>query len=135
MPAGHSSCDRQGKDRTLDILITTSGHVILVTVQRSERLGESIQKVEELFREPIHRIREIPDGGPATGSCWLYSRYQTLRFFRIKIPQSLNWAGTGHPFPGPGHDVGEPFWGDRSDGTESEFSPADPFFLGEVWQG
>jgi hypothetical protein len=87
----------QGKDRTLDILITTRGHVILVTVQRSERLGEPIQKVEELYREPIHRIREIPDGGPVCRELWLYSRYETLRFFRIENSAVVELGRDGIP--------------------------------------
>ncbi|HNX16859.1 MAG TPA: hypothetical protein PKM50_00860 [Methanoregula sp.] len=87
----------QGKDRVLDILITTSSQVILVTVGRSEHISEPVQKIEEEYRESVCRIRTIPDGGPVCRELWLYSRYKTLRFFRIVNHGIIELSADGNP--------------------------------------
>jgi hypothetical protein len=89
----------QGRDRALDLLITTPGHVILVSIQRSERLGDSILNIVADYREPIQRIREIPGGGPVCRELWLYSRYETLRFFRIENSALIELGADGMLLP------------------------------------
>jgi hypothetical protein len=60
--------------------------VILVTLRRSENMGE-----------PIIRVREIPDCGPVCRELWLYSRYEALRFFRIENAELVDLGPDGRP--------------------------------------
>jgi len=88
-----------GKDRIIDALIFTGSHVVLVTLRRSENMGRPIEKIEEDYREPLLLARGIPCGGPVCRELWLYSRYETLRFFRIENAALVELGPDGSPVP------------------------------------
>ena len=88
-----------GKERTIDVLILTESHVVLVTLRRSENLGEPVEKIAEQYREPLLLARQIPCGGPVWRELWLYSRYESLRFFRIENAALVELAPDGSPVP------------------------------------
>ena len=88
-----------GKERTLDVLIITNIHVVLVTLRRCENTGGTIETIETEYREPILLARQIPCGGPVCRELWLYSRYGSLRFFRIENAALVELGPGGSPAP------------------------------------
>ena len=98
MPAGKGH--RIDPDRTgrWTSWITTPGHLVLVKIQRSERLGIRPGHCKRTPRA------DPPDPGnpqwrAVCRELWLYSRYATLRFFRIENSALIELGADGTPLP------------------------------------
>ena len=67
-----------------EFLITGNGVFVLVGVRFARKLFASIAEIEAEFAEVITGLRLVPRNGPVSCELWLYSRYGTLRHFRIR---------------------------------------------------
>jgi hypothetical protein len=67
-----------------NFLIQNPASVIFVCIRYASRLHGTLQEIETEFRELIVRLRSIPGSGPVIRELWLYSRYGTWRYFRIR---------------------------------------------------
>jgi len=67
-----------------NFLIRSSACLIFVRIRYASRLHGTLPEIEAEYREPIFRFRSIPGSGPVIRELWLYSRYGTWRYFRIK---------------------------------------------------
>lgn len=68
---------------TAEILITGNGRFVLVGVRYARKFCACIAEIEAEFAEVITMLRLVPRTGPVSCELWLYSRYDTLRHFRI----------------------------------------------------
>ena len=66
-----------------EFLITGNGHFVLVSVRFARKLFAGIAEIEAEFAETITGLRLAPRTGPGSCELWLYSRYGTLRHFRV----------------------------------------------------
>ena len=66
-----------------ELLITGNGLFVIVRVRLSRKLSASLAEIEEEFAEAITGLRLIPRNSTVSCELWLYSRYGTLRHFRI----------------------------------------------------
>jgi hypothetical protein len=66
-----------------EFLITGSGHFVLVGIRFARKIRAALHEIEAEFVEAIADLRLAPRSGPVTCELWLYSRYGTLRHFRV----------------------------------------------------
>ena len=70
-------------DHVCDFTITGNGIIALVRLMTATRLHASIAEITHEYSGAIAGLSTIPFGGPVSRELWLYSRYGTLRFFRV----------------------------------------------------
>lgn len=70
-------------DHVCDFTITGNGIFALVRLMTATRLHVPIEEIAREFSGAIAGLATIPFGGPVSRELWLYSRYGTMRFFRI----------------------------------------------------
>lgn len=66
-----------------DFIIAGSGRFVIVRIRFAQKIYADIRQVEFAFAATIAGLRAMPRQGPVSCELWLYSRYGTLRFFRI----------------------------------------------------
>ena len=66
-----------------EFLLSGNGLFVIVRVRLARKLSTSIAGIEREFAEVIAGLRLVPRNGPVSCELWLYSRYGTLRHFRI----------------------------------------------------
>jgi len=66
-----------------EFLITGNGHFVLVGIRFARRIRAALHEIEAEFAEAIVDLRLVPRTGPVSCELWLYSRYGTLRHFRV----------------------------------------------------
>lgn len=66
-----------------EFLITGNGLFTMVAVRFARKSLASIAEIEAEFAEVITGLRLVPRTGPVSCELWLYSRYGTLRHFRV----------------------------------------------------
>lgn len=66
-----------------EFLIAGNGLFVLVGVRFARRIRAALTEIEAEFAEAITDLRLVPRNGPVTCELWLYSRYGTLRNFRV----------------------------------------------------
>jgi hypothetical protein len=66
-----------------EFLITGNGWFVLVRVRLARKLFAGIADIEAEFSDAITGLRLVPRSGPVSCELWLYSRYGTLRHFRV----------------------------------------------------
>jgi hypothetical protein len=66
-----------------DFLISGNGLFVLGAVRFARRLRASVPEIEKEYMATIAELRQIPRNGPVACELWLYSRYGTLRIFRV----------------------------------------------------
>jgi hypothetical protein len=70
-------------DHVCDFTITGNGIFALVRLMSATRLHASITEITREYSDAIAGLLTIPFGGPVSRELWLYSRYGTMRFFRV----------------------------------------------------
>jgi len=66
-----------------EFLITGNGWFVMVRVRLARKICASIAEIEAEFRDEISGLRLVSQSGPVSCELWLYSRYGTLRHFRV----------------------------------------------------
>jgi len=66
-----------------DFLIVGGGAFVIVRIRFAEKLYLDIHDIEKEFGTTIAGLRSVPRPGPVSCELWLYSRYGSLRYFRI----------------------------------------------------
>jgi hypothetical protein len=66
-----------------EFLITGNGWFVMVRVRLARKIYASIAEIEAEFRDAIAGLRLVSRNGPVSCELWLYSRYGTLRHFRV----------------------------------------------------
>ena len=66
-----------------EFLLSGNGLFVIVRVRLARKLSAGIASIEREFAEVIAGLRLVPRNGPVSCELWLYSRYGTLRHFRI----------------------------------------------------
>jgi hypothetical protein len=66
-----------------DFIIAGAGAFVIVRIRYTEKLHLDIRQIETDFQTTIAGLRSVPRPGPVSCELWLYSRYGTLRYFRI----------------------------------------------------
>jgi hypothetical protein len=67
-----------------EFLITGNGWFVMVRVRLARRIYASIAEIEAEFSDTIAGLRLVSRCGPVSCELWLYSRYGTLRHFRVE---------------------------------------------------
>jgi hypothetical protein len=67
-----------------EFLITGNGWFVMVRVRLARKICASIAEIEAEFSDTIAGLRRVSRGGPVSCELWLYSRYGTLRHFRVE---------------------------------------------------
>jgi hypothetical protein len=66
-----------------EFIIIGNGCIVFVRVRLARKLYASIQGIEAEFSDAITGLGLVPRGGQVSCELWLYSRYGTLRHFRL----------------------------------------------------
>ena len=66
-----------------DFMIAGDGYLGIIRVRLSEKIRAEIDEIQRTYSHSIADLAPVPRGGPVSCELWLYSRYGTLRFFRI----------------------------------------------------
>lgn len=66
-----------------DFIIAGSGRIVIVRIRFAQKISADIRQVESEFATTIAGLRAVPRQGPVSCELWLYSRYGTLRYFRV----------------------------------------------------
>ena len=66
-----------------DFIIVGSGRFVIVRIRWAQKISSDIRQVEYEFATTIAGLRAVPRHGPVSCELWLYSRYGTLRYFRV----------------------------------------------------
>jgi hypothetical protein len=90
---------RRSPGNTGHMIIAGNGCLAIVTLQKAQRLHETLADVEREYREALARIRRVPGGGPVSRELWLYSRYGVLRFFRVEDAGIVELCSDGKILP------------------------------------
>lgn len=70
-------------DHVCNFTITGNGVFALVRLMSATRLHASIEEIAWEYSGAIAGLGTLPFGGPVSRELWLYSRYKTMRFFRL----------------------------------------------------
>lgn len=106
-----------------EFLIAGNGFFVLVGIRFARRIRAALKEIEAEFAEAIADLRLAPRTGPVACELWLYSRYGTLRHFRVndnaiaeidlyglpldlKKPAATNGPAGKEPAPAPGTPAG-----------------------------
>lgn len=81
-----------------EFLITGNGWFVLVGVRFARKIRAAVRDIEAEFAEIITQLRLVPRTGPVSCELWLYSRYDTLRHFRIEDAGLVELDLLGIPF-------------------------------------
>jgi len=74
---------RQSPWYSCDFTINGNGIFAVVRLRMATRSRSTIAEIARDYSEDISCLAEIPGGGPLSRELWVYSRYRTLRFFRL----------------------------------------------------
>lgn len=66
-----------------EFLIAGNGFFVLVGIRFARRIRAALNEIEAEFAGAITDLRLAPRTGPVSCELWLYSRYGTLRHFRV----------------------------------------------------
>ena len=66
-----------------EFLITGNGLFVMVGVRFARKIRATLHEIGVEFAEVITDLRLAPRTGPVSCELWLYSRYGTLRYFRV----------------------------------------------------
>jgi hypothetical protein len=81
---GHVMYFRRMRGSTADLMVSGNGILAIIRIQNAPRLHMTLADIEAEFRDAIALLRIHPGGGPVSRELWLYSRYGSLRFFRVE---------------------------------------------------
>lgn len=74
---------QQVPEHVCDFTITGNGIFALVRLMSATRLHAAIAEITRHYSDTVAGLSTIPFGGPVSRELWLYSRYGTLRYFRV----------------------------------------------------
>jgi hypothetical protein len=88
-----------------EFLITGNGWFVMVRVRLARKLYAGIPEIEAEFSDAISGLRLVSRSAQVSCELWLYSRYGTLRHFRVTDTGivEIDWCGT---LPVPGKTAG-----------------------------
>lgn len=89
-----------------DFIIAGNGCFVFVRIRWAQKISSDIRQIESDFGSTITDLRNVPRTGSLSCELWLYSRYGTLRYFRIGRAgiEEIDWYGrplAGDGSPGP----------------------------------
>jgi hypothetical protein len=113
-----------------EFLIAGNGLFVLVGVRFARRIRAALHEIEAEFTEAIGDLRVAPRTGPVTCELWLYSRYGTLRYFRVNDGSITELDPFGLPL-----NSGKPATAAGPAGTEREPAPGTPALTAETAAG
>jgi hypothetical protein len=85
-------------DHVCNFTITGNGIFALVRLMSATRLHAAIAEIDWIYTDAITGLCSIPFGGPVSRELWLYSRYGTMRFFRLLETGLIEIDCHGFPF-------------------------------------
>jgi len=74
---------RQSPWYSCDFTINGNGIFAVVRLRMATRFRATIEEITRDYPDDIASLAAIPGGGPLSRELWFYSRYRTLRFFRL----------------------------------------------------
>jgi len=66
-----------------EFMIAGNGWFVIVRIRLARKFYASITEIEAEFREAITGLGLVPRSGPVSCELWLYSRYGSMRHFRV----------------------------------------------------
>jgi len=81
-----------------DFTIAGNGILAMVRLMMILRLHATIAEITIEYATAVHGLCTIPFGGPVSRELWLYTRYGTLRFFRVTEAGLVEIDCFGFPF-------------------------------------
>lgn len=81
-----------------DFTILGNGLLALVRVMMMTRVHAPLAEIAWKYADAVAGLCTIAFGGPVSRELWLYSRYGTLRFFRVAETGLVEIDGYGLPF-------------------------------------
>jgi len=85
-------------EHVCDFTITGNGIFALVRIMATTRLHEAVAEITWEYSGVITGLSTLPFGGPVSRELWLYSRYGTIRFFRVLETGLIEIDCHGFPF-------------------------------------
>jgi hypothetical protein len=82
-----------------EFLITGNGYFVLVGIRFARRIRAALAEIEAEYAEAIVDLQLAPRTGPVSCELWLYSRYGTLRYFRVNDTALAEIDQYGMPLP------------------------------------
>jgi len=126
-----------------EFLITGNGLFVLVRVRYARKIKAGVADIEAEFADAIAGLRLVPRTGPVSCELWVYSRYGTLRYFRVEDARLVEIDCCGTPLdqlkarerPGSTDGQGGELTGTRAEPVVSgSATPAnDPVCLSIGW--
>jgi len=89
---------QQLPEHVCDFTITGNGIFALVRIMATTRLHEAVAEISWEYSCAITWLSTLPFGGPISRELWLYSRYGTIRFFRVLETGLIEIDCHGFPF-------------------------------------
>ena len=85
-----------------DFIIAGSGWFVFVRIRFTQKISTDIRQVESDFSSAITGLKYVPRTGSVSCELWLYSRYGTLRYFRVASNAIEEIDCYGKPLAGDG---------------------------------
>jgi len=98
----------QTGETTAAFVIVADGKIIIVGIRRAEPFRRTPGELDAENHEPLALFRSFPGSADIIREFWVYSKYGTLRFFRVEESRLLEIGRDGLPLaargvkPGPG---------------------------------
>lgn len=89
---------QQVPEYVCDFTIMGNGLLALVRVMMMTRVHAPLAEIAWKYADAVTGLCTIAFGGPVSRELWLYSRYGTLRFFRVAETGLVEIDGHGFPF-------------------------------------
>jgi hypothetical protein len=100
----------QNGDTPGDFEIIVGGIVTFVSLCRADPFRRTPAEIETECRVTVARLRSVPASAHVLRELWIYSKYSSLRFFRVENTWLLEIGSDGQPLGGgpPKGAIGTP---------------------------
>ncbi|MDD1693565.1 MAG: hypothetical protein LUQ71_02455 [Methanoregula sp.] len=89
----------QDGECSAEFVISGEGKVIFVRIRRAVPFLSTPVELEAEFHGLINHLRRIPGSGPVAREFWIYSKKDSLRFFRVEDTGLVEIGRDGLPLP------------------------------------
>ena len=87
----------QNGETPADFIISVDGKIIFVRIRRADPFRRTAEEMNAENRESLAGLRSIPGSADILREFWPYSKYGTLRFFRVEDTRLLEIGRDGLP--------------------------------------
>jgi hypothetical protein len=98
MRRGRVMLFQQLPDYVCDFTIAGNGILAQVRLMTMTRVHASLAEISREYSDAVTGLCTLAFGGPVSRELWLYSRYGSLRFFRVTEVGLIEIDANGYPF-------------------------------------